>query len=415
MKIAIIGGGASGLITAYLLRDVHQTTVFEASPILGGHIRTLNRNVQDVELEPGMVAENGVLGFDLTAYPTFGRLAARLELELEPYVMHSGLFYEDGRFWVTPSPYQKITDSFRQRMMNFLRLLPLWSRRKRLIESLNRVAPEDLYGRSTASVIPDLDEPCHQALLACFMLAFSMPFERVGDMPAELTIAYMQGGRLPNWYFLRNGVYSYIETMIDRMPVGHQRMCSSPIERVTRDGSSVRVEVRGGDTQCFDKVVFATEPGQVLRILADATEAEKRRFGAWSTNTFTTLAHRDTGIYDTYDTEVYGPCDYFRSRDCGFGYNTYLNHGYGQAPEKPTSFAYNLDGALPSSSIIHRADHQTPNYTVAAFKHRQEVIETNGENHTFHAGAYLGNGLHEGAALSAHRISERLGGELLSG
>ena len=107
-----------------------------------------------------------------------------------------------------------------------LRLLPLWSRRKRLIESLNRVAPEDLYGRSTASVIPDLDEPCHQALLACFMLAFSMPFERVGDMPAELTIAYMQGGRLPNWYFLRNGVYSYIETMIDRMPAGHQRMCS---------------------------------------------------------------------------------------------------------------------------------------------------------------------------------------------
>ena len=107
MKIAIIGGGASGLITAYLLRDVHQTTVFEASPILGGHIRTLNRNVLDVELEPDMVAENGVLGFDLTAYPTFGRLAARLELELEPYVMHSGLFYEDGRFWVTPRPIKR--------------------------------------------------------------------------------------------------------------------------------------------------------------------------------------------------------------------------------------------------------------------------------------------------------------------
>ena len=94
-------------------------------------------------------------------------------------------------------------------------------------------------------------------------------------MPAELTIAYMQGGRLPNWYFLRNGVYSYIETIIERMPAEHQRMCRSPIERVTRDGSNVRVEVRGGDTQCFDKVVFATEPGQVLRILADATEAEK--------------------------------------------------------------------------------------------------------------------------------------------
>ena len=81
----------------------------------------------------------------------------------------------------------------------------------------------------------------------------------------------------------------------------------------------------------------------------------------------------------------------------------------------PYSFAYNLDAKLPLSSVIHRADHQAPNYTVAAFKHRREVVETNGENHTFHVGAYLGNGLHEGAALSAHRVSETLGGELLSG
>ena len=401
-------------MTAYLLRDVHQTTVFEASPILGGHIRTLNRNVLDVDLEPGVVAENGVLGFDLTAYPTFGRLATRLNMDLEPYVMHSGLFYGDGRFWVTPSPYQKMTDSFRQRIMNLLRLLPLWSRRKRLIASLDAVAPKDLYGRSTASVIPDLDDPCHQALLACFMLAFSMPFERVAEMPAELTVGYMQGGRLPNWYFLRGGVYSYIETILSRMPAGHQQMCNAPVESVTREESGVLVQARGQAVQAFDKVVFATDPGQVLRILADATEAEKRRFAAWSTNTFTTLAHRDVGIYRDYDTEVFGPCDYFRGREGDFGYNTYLNHGYGQSRAKPYSFAYNLDAALPTSSIIHRADHQTPNYTVSAFQYRHEVIETNGENHTFHAGAYLGNGLHEGAALSAHRISERLGGEVLS-
>ena len=181
--------------------------------------------------------------------------------------------------------------------MNFLRLLPLWSRRKRLIESLDRVAPGDLYGRSTASVIPDLDEPCHQALLACFMLAFSMPFERVGDMPAELTIAYMQGGRLPNWYFLRNGVYSYIETIIERMPAEHQRMCRSPIERVTRDGSNVRVEVRGGDTHLIKWYLrpnrarsfgFSRMPP---RLKKDALEhGQRTRLRRWPTEILASMA-----------------------------------------------------------------------------------------------------------------------------
>ena len=36
MKIAVIGGGASGMVTAYLLdKQGHFVTVFEEQPILG--------------------------------------------------------------------------------------------------------------------------------------------------------------------------------------------------------------------------------------------------------------------------------------------------------------------------------------------------------------------------------------------
>ena len=415
MRIAIIGGGASGLITAYLLRNTHQTVVYEADSILGGHVRTLNRNVQDVDLDASMVCENGVLGFDLTAYPTFKTLAERLGLDLQPYVMHSGLFYPGGRCWVTPSPYQKNTDSLLRRLRHFLNLLPLWTTRKKLIASLETYGPDELRGMATSELVPDIDEPCHQALLACFMLAFSMPFDRVGEMPADLTIAYMQGGRLPNWYFIKDGVYSYIATMISKMNSEHQRHCSSPVEYVRRNAEGVVVKARGHQEESFDKVVFATTPGQVLKIIQDPSEAERRRFCEWSCNTFTTLAHRDTGLYRDYPTEVYGPCDYFRVEDKRrFGYNTYVNHGYGQPASTPCSFAYNLEAEIPESAILHRADHQTPDYRVEAFQHRYEVIETNGEHHTFHVGAYLGNGLHEGAASSASAVSSILGGEVLA-
>ena len=64
MKIAIIGGGASGMVSAYLLdRQGHQITVFDRQPILGGHIRTLNKNVKPNRSDCDLILESGVLEF----------------------------------------------------------------------------------------------------------------------------------------------------------------------------------------------------------------------------------------------------------------------------------------------------------------------------------------------------------------
>ena len=56
--------------------------------------------------------------------------------------------------------------------------------------------------------------------------------------------------------------------------------------------------------------------------------------------------------------------------------------------------------------ILHIQQHHTPFYTVEAFQHRQEIIKTNGELNTYHVGAYLGDGLHEGAITSAIRVAQ---------
>jgi uncharacterized protein len=56
--------------------------------------------------------------------------------------------------------------------------------------------------------------------------------------------------------------------------------------------------------------------------------------------------------------------------------------------------------------ILHIQQHHTPLYNVTAFRDRPEIIAKNEEFNTYYAGAYLGDGLHEGAITSAIRVAE---------
>ena len=100
MRIAIIGGGASGMISAYLLdQQWHEVTVYERQNILGGHIRTLNQNVspQTGCAEP---LEMGVLEFS-AEFTNFRRLMEDLDVPLEPVQIGSGLFFKGGRHFLS--------------------------------------------------------------------------------------------------------------------------------------------------------------------------------------------------------------------------------------------------------------------------------------------------------------------------
>ena len=82
MKVAIIGGGAAGMSCAYLLDKKHEVSVFEKQPMLGGNIRTLNKNVsvENGKLEKGLFIDNGVIEFDRGNFDNFHKLMKDLKV-----------------------------------------------------------------------------------------------------------------------------------------------------------------------------------------------------------------------------------------------------------------------------------------------------------------------------------------------
>ncbi|TAE94154.1 MAG: amine oxidase, partial [Oscillatoriales cyanobacterium] len=125
-------------------------------------------------------------------------------------------------------------------------------------------------------------------------------------------------------------------------------------------------------------------------------------------NYATTVLHSDTSMYDRYGIRKLSEFDFFET-DKGWGYNASLNQLCGITSPREYSLAFHLDELIAKEQIIHIQKHHTPLYTVESFRYRDEIIETNGENHTYHAGAYLGDGLHEGAITSALRVAKLIG------
>jgi uncharacterized protein len=404
MKIAIIGGGASGIVTAYLLdKQGHQVTVFECESMLGGHIRTLNQNVSPNRSNCDLVLENGVLEFP-TSFHNFIALMAELEVELEPVNIGSALFLKNGNHYLSKvaiernfTGIKRLLESWRMNLF-YLRSVSLFIAAK-FWETIN------FRDRSLAD---SFQQPSLQnTWLKLFaMYSYSIPFSQIDDCPAELVIPTLRDDVFVDWVRIKGGVYSYIQKILDRFK--GEILLGVEVAAIRRTATGVTVELTGDKTQEFDKVVFATPPDVVLKLLADPHPDEIARFAAWQGNHVQTLLHTDAAMYAPYQVKEGSEFDFFETdkQHGDWGYNARLNQLCGISSPLQYSLAFNLESLIAPDRILHVQQHHTPLYTVAAFRDRQEIIATNGQYDTYHVGAYLGDGLHEGAITAAIRVAE---------
>ena len=404
MKIAIIGGGASGMVAAYLLdKQGHDVTVFERQSTLGGHIRTLNKNVQPNQSDCHEILENGVLEFP-TVFRSFMALMQELEVELEPVKIGSAMFLKNGSHFLSNEMIQKNLTGFKK-WMEHLRLDSLYANSIRLWLRTKSAKQQDLYNQTLSAY---LKRPCirNTWLKLLVMYSYSMPLEMIDDFPAELALPVLRDDVAVNWVRIKGGVYTYIEKILARFK--GEVFLNADVEYIVRSSNTVKIKRSLSETQEFDKVVFATPPDQVMALLADPTNDEIRRFSAWRANYATTLLHKESAIYDRYAIKQPSEFDFFET-DSRWGYNSCLNQLCDIKSPQNYFLSFQLEELIPRDRIIHVQEHHTPLYTTESFKYRDEVIATNGDYNTYHVGAYLGDGLHEGAVSSAMRVAQLVG------
>ncbi len=94
-RIAVVGGGISGLLSASELHAAgHRVTVFEAGSYAGGHTNTITVD------EPGgpLNVDTGFIVFNDRNYPNFERMLGELGVPSQPANMSFGVSDGRGRF-----------------------------------------------------------------------------------------------------------------------------------------------------------------------------------------------------------------------------------------------------------------------------------------------------------------------------
>jgi len=299
-RIAVIGGGVSGITAGYVLSRADHVTIFEAGPRLGGHADT-----HLVESPPGppLGVDTGFIVYNERTYPLLTRLFAELGVATRPAEMSMsvrcagcGLQYagKRGLGGLLPGLARGLD---RRRYLRMLTEIPRFHRAAR--RALRRRTPPDqtlgefLRARRFGGYFT-----AHFAL-PLVAAVWSCPPGTALRYPARYLFAFLANhGMLsvsgaPPWRTVTGGSRCYVERAAKRL---HEIRLSTPVRAVRRHPGGVDVTDAAGQARRFDAVVIATHPDQALRLLDPPTRAEREVLGAFTYTPNPALLHTDATV-----------------------------------------------------------------------------------------------------------------------
>ncbi|MFG6294190.1 NAD(P)/FAD-dependent oxidoreductase, partial [Streptomyces rochei] len=402
-----------GLTAAYILAASYQVTLYEADGRLGGHAHTRDLPApggQAVAVDSGFIVHNE------RTYPNLLRLFRELGISTQDAEMSMsvrcdgcGLEYAGAR---GVAGLFASRAAVRARYLRLLAEVPVFHRGARR-----------LLARATHAGVTFQDFLREGGFSPYFVSHFALPLvSAVWSCPARTALSYPAAylfaflhhhGLLsitgsPQWKTVTGGSSAYVAAAAKRV---HRIRTSSPVDAVRRTSRGSLITTHDGATDAYDAVVIATHPNQALRLLADATDDEKRLLGAFTYSRNPTVLHTDTSLLprslraraswnyrmagcepSTAPARVSYDMERLQRLPAGSGYIVTLGGDKDIAPDR----------------VVERMVYKHPVYTPVSVAAQKQLPRLN-DGVTAYAGAWHGWGFHEDGCRSGVQAALSLG------
>jgi len=411
MRIAIVGGGISGLVAADRLHERHEITLFEAGTYLGGHTNTVT-----VERESGTWhIDTGFIVLNDRNYPRFRDLLDAAGVAVQPTHMGFSVRGEDEDFEFAGTPRGVFCQRANLRRPAFWRMLADLRRFNAALRALRTVAGAGDQ-RSLAEFVRDegysrwfidrLIVPQASAVWSADPAAmWSFPVRFLAEFFANHG---MLGFRdRPRWQTVTGGAHRYVEAV--SRPFADRIRLACPVATLVRDHDGVTLRTRDGASEDFDEAILACHADQALAILADPSPAERDLLGSFPYQRNEAVLHTDSALLPRRAAARQAWNYHLFAQPRPRSTVTYhMNHL--QRLDAPEDFcvSLNMTDRIDESKVIACFDYSHPVFTAAGVAAQARWREISGDRHTHYCGAYWGWGFHEDGVVSALRAVEGL-------
>jgi predicted NAD/FAD-binding protein len=400
MRIAIVGGGISGLVSAWLLQHDHEVTLHEASAWLGGHARSIpvrfgNRTVY---------AECGFKYFFDDSYPTLVALVRALGLELRRFKGPLSLTRPGRDVLVLPP-----------RSLRHVRRLLSWQALRELVGfygflrgGLDLLAAGDWsvtlreYAERRAYTAGIAEGFLYPFLAA----SWGAPVDVMRDFPAYDVLKVLRRGKGegPAFYEFCGGSSAYIGAIVAELDRVRLRVGVGVDALARRDG---RWEVRDtdGGVASYDRVVVATSAPNALSLLAPVAEGARQAEALRSFRHFDThiVIHRDPRLMPA------SPGDWGLLNVFVEGDKAWATEWSGYTERLPVFRTWLPRGYALPRDVVHEERFRHLVVTTESPALHRRIADLQGSEGLYLAGMYTTDvDNHESALRSAHAVGRAL-------
>ncbi len=411
-RIAVIGGGISGMAAAHLLAGTNTVVLFEAEPRLGGHARTViagKRGDQPVD--------TGFIVFNRMNYPNLVRLFEKLGVSTVESRMSFAASIRGGALEyglaTMDTLFAQRRNAFNPRFLRMLADILHFNRNAVALAADPAMTIRELLDRlGTGSWFRDhYITPFSGAI-------WSTPTRGILDFPAQALVRFFRNHALMGhkgqhqWYTLRGGSVEYVRRLAAAMTAqGVHIRTNTPVAGVRREAGSVLVRAQGGEWELFDDVVLATHSDISLKLLADATPAEAGALAAIRYQPNQAVLHSDPSLMPK-SRKVWSSWSYVEPK-VGPGERidlTYWMNSLQPIPQDDPQFV-TLNTSRPiREDLIHDVTtFHHPVFDLAALAAQDRLRAMNGTGNTWFCGAWMRNGFHEDGFASALAVAQAMG------
>jgi predicted NAD/FAD-binding protein len=406
-RIAVVGGGITGLAAAHALAPDHAVTLIEAEPRLGGHARTIRAG------RGGLNVDTGFIVFNKANYPGLTGLFDELGVPIRPSDMSFAASLDGGKVeYATRSArtmFAQRRNLARPRFLRMVRDILRWN----ALAASTPVA-EDAPLRDLLDALR-LGRSFRDWYLGPMAGAiWSMPARDAMDFPAAALVRFFVNHRLLTrggqhvWFTVDGGSQTYVARLRAALTrAGVAIRPSAPVRGVRREAAGVGLRCEGGPWERFDAVVLATHADDSLAMLADATPAEAQALGRIRYRPNRAVTHRHAGVMA-------------RRRACWASWTyaapsgaaghrpsvTYwMNRLQGLPADDPVFVSLNPHHAIPEAEIYDETVFRHPVYDLSMARAVEAVRAGNGAGGLWFCGAWMGNGFHEDGLRAGHEVA----------